>query len=94
MTKLISLVLVSIIITGCAISTERREEISLEKVRKRAAFDMNCKARKIKVQKIDGAAFGARGCGKKATYIIDGLSCGHPNVKESHFIKACSAVLK
>jgi len=48
----------------------------IQLTKERAAFDLNCAQDKIDVQMISGAAergtgsvFGARGCGKKATYI-------------------------
>ena len=43
-------------------------------VRDRAAFDFNCAADEIQVQDIDGRdlTFGARGCGKRATYVWRG----------------------
>ncbi len=48
----------------------------IQLTKERAAFDLNCAHDKIDVQMISGAAergtgsvFGARGCGKKATYI-------------------------
>lgn len=60
---------------GCATSHAMRDN-----VRKRAAFDLNCTEDKIQVTEIESPAnsvfgalgsWGARGCGKQATYVQD-----------------------
>lgn len=60
---------------GCATSQAMQDN-----VRKRAAFDLNCAQDKIQVIEIESPAntalgalgsWGARGCGKQATYVQD-----------------------
>jgi hypothetical protein len=59
----------SVILSGCMAS-------GIQLTRDRAAFDLGCPQEKINVTMISGAAengtgsvFGAKGCGKRATYI-------------------------
>ena len=41
-------------------------------VRKRAAFDLACPTEQVVVQEIGPETYGARGCGKRATYLTTG----------------------
>ncbi|NVB84865.1 MAG: hypothetical protein HOV81_41225 [Kofleriaceae bacterium] len=41
-------------------------------VRKRAAFDLACPYQQVVVQEIGRETYGARGCGKRATYLTRG----------------------
>lgn len=44
-------------------------------VKERAAFDLQCESSSLEVTELPGAAYGVRGCGKQATYIISGAMC-------------------
>jgi hypothetical protein len=64
-----SVVLLGTCLAGCMAS-------GTDLTRERAAFDLNCAQDKIEVSMLSGmsergtgAVFGARGCGKRATYV-------------------------
>ena len=40
-------------------------------VRQRAGFDLKCDNNQVTVQQLGDRMFGARGCGKRATYVTD-----------------------
>ncbi len=46
------------------------------KVASRAAFDMDCEPKQIAVTPGDGCTYYARGCGKKAVYIVQPKAAG------------------
>jgi hypothetical protein len=56
------------VLTGCASS-------GIDLTRDRATFDLNCPKDQISVEKLEGplgdvgSVFGARGCGKRASYV-------------------------
>lgn len=41
-------------------------------VRRRAAFDLSCAGDQLLVSELTDRAFGVTGCGRKATYIVQG----------------------
>jgi hypothetical protein len=69
--KLLALLALPVIVTsGCVGAV-------VSQVAKRASFDMSCPAEQIELVQLSGSAFGARGCGKQATYVssCDSSSC-------------------
>ena len=58
------------ILIGC-VSEGRQREI----VTGRAAFDMDCPRGKLQLTQLSGTTYGVRGCGKRATYLLNG-ECG------------------
>jgi hypothetical protein len=42
---------------------------TIEQLRSRASFDLNCAENKLQVVEIDQRTRGVRGCGKQATYV-------------------------
>lgn len=60
----------------------------------RAAFDLQCDASAMSVVDLPGMAYGVRGCGEQATYVITGLSCQHPRqLTKREAAKYCTPVL-
>jgi len=53
-------------ITGCSSIMERT-------VIRRATFDLDCEQEKIQLLELGSRTYGVRGCGKKATYLVDGV---------------------
>ncbi|MEM6988872.1 MAG: hypothetical protein AAF721_00195 [Myxococcota bacterium] len=47
-------------------------------VTERAAFDLQCEAGSLTVTDLPGMAYGVRGCGQQATYVVTGASCQNP----------------
>ena len=58
-----------ITLTACAVTPQQYNEIMTTKVKERAAFDFECSKDTIEVQKIGITSYGAKGCGKKASYV-------------------------
>lgn len=52
---------------GCGTYAKRNEP----ELRKRASFDMKCKAESLQITEIDAFTSGVSGCGADATYIFD-----------------------
>ena len=69
-----SLILTSAVVVIC-LSFGACATASAEKdlVAKRAPFDLNCDESKIEYSEIGNETFGAAGCGRKASYIVE---CG------------------
>ena len=62
-----------LVLTGCVTSSGMKEE-----VRKRATFDLDCPAERVQIVEIESptnvyqgkqGTWGARGCGRQATYV-------------------------
>ncbi len=54
-------------------------------VRQRAAFDLQCPEDKVAVQTISedwnrGYTYGAKGCGRQATYLVNSATGGQPEL--------------
>jgi hypothetical protein len=62
MRKTLGLIAIALF-TGCA--------SSYEMVKQRASFEFGCPSERIATTQLAGAAIGATGCGKQATYIWD-----------------------
>lgn len=60
-----------VLLQGCA-----SVAIIDKKVRTRSSFDLNCPQESIEVSQIDGRVFGARGCDRRASYVVLG-GCHH-----------------
>jgi hypothetical protein len=55
-------------LVACGANVEDRARL----VKQRAAFDLNCQDEKIQVVEIgNGRTFGATGCNRRATYVVD-----------------------
>jgi hypothetical protein len=79
-------------IIGCAAGTQRFDELMIEKVRTKAAFDFQCPQEQLNVSKVDSGSYGAVGCGKRASYVgKDGLICW-PGNSESNLREYCQVV--
>ena len=42
---------------------------TVQQLRRRAAYDMDCSASSLQLDKLDAKTTGVRGCGKKAVYV-------------------------
>lgn len=71
------LVVVAVVAAGCMVSPEvvkrQFEKEAPPVVVKQAAFDFDCASDRVQVSNLSSRMFGARGCGKKASYEV---SCG------------------
>ncbi len=47
-----------------------------ETVTKRAPFDLNCDAKSLTIHQLDRRTYGASGCNKLASYILEGPCAG------------------
>ncbi len=47
-------------------------------VKERAAYDLQCEEGSLEVTDLPGLAYGVRGCGQQATYVVTGASCQNP----------------
>jgi len=63
------------VFTGCGVGMARFDAIMMEKVRTKAAFDLQCSEGQLTVSKIDNGSYGAVGCGKRAAYVGKDDSC-------------------
>lgn len=64
--KYLYIITMIFVFSGCASTSTMKNQVS-----KRAAFDLNCK-QKISIIELGEKAFGAQGCGKRASYIMRG----------------------
>ena len=64
-------------LAGCAATMQNT-------VQARAAFDFNCSSESLKISELHPRTYGVEGCGKRATYLLDG---------ECSIASTCKAVL-
>ncbi|GAB2876452.1 hypothetical protein ACCI51_13615 [Microbulbifer echini] len=67
--KLAGLTIAAIVLSGCASLME-------ETVMKRAPFDLNCDTKSMTIHQLDRRTYGASGCDRRATYILQGPCAG------------------
>src|ERR1044071_2007591 len=80
--------LFSLLVVGCATGERRFDEIMIQKVTTRAAFDFSCPKDKLVVTKIEGRTYGAVGCNRRAAYVPTDNTCG-PWSPEANVINLC-----
>ena len=66
------------------------EEVRVDRVLDKAAWDLKCGKEAIKITKINDTTYGATGCGKRAAYLME--NCMSDFLVTS-FASACTAVL-
>lgn len=76
--KLVGLVCPVIAVVACATMASRKQLVA-----DRAKFDLSCDGA-INVVELGGDAFGASGCGQKASYVV---AC------ENNYASSCTAIL-
>ncbi len=62
----------AVLLAGCSAT------LMVPTVQTRAAFDLSCSKDNLNIIKLGGGSYGVRGCGKQATYVVDG-PCGLEN---------------
>jgi hypothetical protein len=81
-------ILASLGLVSCTIGAARFDELMREKVVARAQFDFDCPGQTIDVVKIHGTTYGAKGCGKRATYMPASNECSR-HLAESIVAEHC-----
>lgn len=70
MKKFLLITLLVPLIAACAnTNIKERDDILVQKVTKKAAFDFNCPVSDLSITVVEVGVYGAVGCGKRATYI-------------------------
>lgn len=88
-TEAVLAVLVVTLSWACA-HTEQFHDL----VKERAAYDLQCEASSLAVTELPGMAYGIRGCGQQATYLVTGASCQNPKQLTKREVKVyCTPVL-
>lgn len=64
----------AVTLSGACAHSEQFHEL----VEERAAFDLQCEDGSLEVIELPGLAYGVRGCGQQATYVMTGASCQNP----------------
>ena len=78
-----------VVMPGCA-SAEQFHAV----VKERAAYDLQCEAASLAVTDLPGMAYGVRGCGRQATYVVTGPSCQNPKQLTKREVRLyCTPVL-
>ena len=67
-----------------------KEEDRVQKVTEKAAWDLECGKEKLNIIKINDTSYGAEGCGKKASYVMDKCTS---NAMGGYWASVCTAVL-
>ena len=63
-------------------------------VKERAAFDLQCEVESLTVDELPGLAYGVRGCGQQATYVVTGVLCQNPRqLTKREVSRYCTPVL-
>lgn len=94
-----TIAVLSILAAACSVAPERRPIIIADVISRRAAFDLACEATSIRVAEIGVKTYGAEGCGKRATYLLED-ALGFPGncdfnfgVTEDNFRAYCRAIM-
>lgn len=88
----IFIVLAISLIQGCTVGVKRFDEIMVDKVAKKAAYDFKCSSEKLHITKIDHGSYGVKGCGKEATYVGVNTACSPSALHESYVVESCRVV--
>jgi len=86
------IVLAISLIQGCAVGVKRFDEIMVDKVGKKAAYDFSCSPEKLQITKIDHGSYGVKGCDNEATYVGVNGYCSASVKGESYVIEGCRVV--
>lgn len=74
---------------GCATGADLHGAVT-----RRASFDLQCSPDELEVLDLPGRAYGVRGCGKQASYVLAGGSCQNPRWLTPHDAEIyCTPVL-
>ena len=68
-TKILAMIGVLVLSSGCA-SLDDKKNVMKGKAITRAAFDLSCAEKDLRVTEIDNTTYGVSGCGKKSSYIV------------------------
>jgi len=56
-------------VVGCWATSSTNANASMQQLKRRASFDLNCPAEKVTVLPLDPRTRGVRGCDRQATYV-------------------------
>lgn len=75
-----------------AVSPGRFDEIMDAKVRKQAAFDLQCPENQLSISKIDVRSFGVSGCGNRGTFVATPAAHCSTTAPEQNVLDFCTVV--
>lgn len=90
MYKKLSILVLAVTTASCSIMPGfAKESTRVEKSTAQAAWDLQCKESEIKITKISETAYGAEGCGKRASYVMINCSSG---IMGGAYSSACKVI--
>ncbi len=88
--------LVSLAIMSCSwyrgVGPARFSEYMTPKVKKQAAFDLNCPESQLSVVQLNPTSFGVTGCDRRMSYVPTSSACS-PNQVEPNLDQACDGLV-
>lgn len=75
-----------------AVSPGRFDEIMDTKVRKQAAFDLQCPENQLSISRLDVRSFGVSGCGNRGTFVATPPKHCSTSAPESNVLEFCTVV--